>query len=103
MSSIALKVSAALLGVAMLGAGATTSAEARCGFGCGAAFGVVGGLIAGAAVASQPPRPAPIYVAPAYARPGYAYYERPVYDSCRRIRWQDGRGVWHRAYECTEY
>lgn len=102
MKTLALKFSAALIGVAMLGATASTPAEARCGVGCGAAFGVVGGLIAGAAIASQP-RPEPVYVAPRYVRPGYVYYERPVYDSCRRIKWQDRYGEWHRAYECTEY
>lgn len=102
MTSIALKFSAALAGAALLAAAGTTPAEARCGVGCGVGFGIVGGLIAGAAIASQP-RPAPIYVAPAYARPGYVYYERPVYESCRRIRWQDRYGAWHRAYECTEY
>lgn len=102
MTSFALKFSAALVGVAMLGATASTPAEARCGVGCGVGFGVVGGLIAGAAIASQPARPAPIYVEPHYVRPGYAYYERPVYEDCRRIRWQDRYGAWHRAYECTE-
>lgn len=102
MTSFASKFSAALLGIAMLGAAASTPAEARCGVGCGAAFGVVGGLIAGAAIASQPPRPAPIYVEPHYVRPGYTYYESPVYETCRRIKWRDRYGEWHRAYECVE-
>jgi hypothetical protein len=103
--SFSLKVPALALSVALMGvAGTTTQAEARChGCGAAAAVGILGGVIAGAAIASQPARPAPVYVAPGYVRPGYAYYASPVYENCRRIRWQDQYGAWHRAYECSQY
>jgi hypothetical protein len=80
---------------------AAQQAEARCGFACGATFGVIGGIFAGAAIASAQPA-YPRYAPPpgVYYEPGYVYYNGPVHPGCRVYKWQDEWGRVHKDRIC---